>query len=90
MHGAAQWGMTEVVKFLASQGANVNAPDRRGFTPLDYALGRAGGFGFDGKSGVAREDTAKAIRELGGKEGTPTGTAAPERRPNGAQDDDTN
>jgi hypothetical protein len=34
-----------------------------------------------------REETAKAIRELGGVEGKPTGVAAPERRPNGAQDD---
>ena len=87
LHGAAQWGLTDVVKFLHAQGADINAADRRGFTPLDYALGRAGGFGFDGKAGVVRGETAKAIRELGGKEGTPTGTAIQERRPNGAQDD---
>jgi len=87
LHGAAQWGMTDVARFLQSQGANINAPDRRGMTPLDYAEGRAGGFGFDGKAGVAHADTAKAIRELGGKEGTPSGEAVPERRPNGAQDD---
>ena len=87
MHGAAQWGLTDVVKFLHAQGANINAPDRRGLTPLDHAEGRAGGFGFDGKAGVTRDATAKAIRELGGKEGTPTGDAIPERRANGAQDD---
>lgn len=87
MHGAAQWGLTDVVKFLQSQGANVNAADRRGLTPLDHAEGRAGGFGFDGKAGVTREATAKAIRELGGTEGKPTGEALPERRANGAQDD---
>ena len=90
LHGAAQWGLTEVVKFLHSQGANINATDRRGMTPLDYAEGRAGGFGFDGKAGVTRADTAKAIRELGGHEGKPSGEALPERRPNGAQDDTTN
>lgn len=87
LHGAAQWGLTGVVKFLASQGGDINAADRRGFTPLDYSEGRAGGFGFDGKASVVHEDTAKAIRELGGQAGTPTGTALPPRRPNGAQDD---
>ena len=87
LHGAAQWGLTDVVKFLQSQGADINAADRRGLTPLDYAEGRAGGFGFDGKAGVVRETTAKVIRDLGGKEGAPTGEALPERRANGAQDD---
>ena len=90
MHGAALWGMTDVVKFLAQNGADINIKDKRGLTPLDHAMGLAGGFGFDGNSGVTREDTAKAIRELGGMPGSPTGAAAPERRPNGAQDDDTN
>jgi ankyrin repeat protein len=87
LHGAAQWGLTDVVTFLQAQGANINAADRRGMTPLDYAEGRAGGFGFDGKAGVTHPETAKVIRDLGGKEGTPTGQALPERRPNGAQDD---
>ena len=90
LHGAAQWGLTDVAKFLATRGANINAADRRGFTPLDYALGRAGGFGFDGKAAVVHEDTAKAIEALGGTPGTPTGSALPERRPNGAQDDPNN
>jgi hypothetical protein len=87
LHGAAQWGLTNVVKFLHSHGGDINAADRHGFTPLDYAEGRAGGFGFDGKSSVVHEDTAKIIRELGGKPGTPTGAALPARRPNGAQDE---
>ena len=90
LHGAALWGLTDVVKFLKEAGADLNAADRRGFTPLDHALGRAGGFGFDGRSGVERPETAKVIRSLGGIEGTPTGVPAPERRPNGAQDDDPN
>ena len=88
LHGAAMWGLTDVVKFLHEKGADINARDKRGFTPLDHALGRAGGFGFGGTSGVVREETAKAIRELGGVEGRPTGATAPARRPNGAQDDD--
>ena len=87
LHGAALWGLTDVVTFVHQNGADINAKDKRGLTPLDHALGRAGGFGFDGRSGVAREETAKAIRELGGVEGTTTPAAAPERRPNGAQDE---
>lgn len=89
LHGAAQWGLTNVLRFLHAQGANINAADRRGLTPLDYAEGRAGGFGFDGKAGVAHADAAAVIRELGGREGRSTGEALPERRPNGAQDDAT-
>ena len=88
LHGSALWGLTDVVRFLHQSGVDINAPDKRGLTPLDHALGRAGGFGFGGGSGVAREETAKAIRELGGIEGTPTGAEAPARRPNGAQDED--
>jgi ankyrin repeat protein len=88
LHGSALWGLTDVVRYLHQHGADINARDKRGLTPLDHALGRAGGFGFGGSSGVVRDETAKAIRELGGIEGTPTGVAAPARRPNGAQDDD--
>ena len=45
--------------------------DSRGLTPLQTALGQAGGFGFGGRAGVVREETAKVIRELGGVPGTP-------------------
>ena len=31
-------------------------------------MGKAGGFGFDGRSGVERPETVKAIRELLGPE----------------------
>ena len=86
LHGAAMWGLTDVVKFMQENGGDINVKDKRGLTPLSYALGQAGAFGFDGKSGVTREETAKAIRALGGIEGKAT-AAAPERRPNGAQDD---
>ena len=63
-HGAAMWGYTDVIKFLAKNGADLTIKDKRGLTPLDAAMGLAGGLGFDGKSGTVREDTAKAIREL--------------------------
>ena len=39
-------------------------PDKDGFTPLDVALGKAGGFGFSGNEGVVREGTAALLREL--------------------------
>ena len=90
-HGAALWGLTDVVRFLHENGAKLDAKDKRGFTPLDTALGLSGGFGFDGRSGVAREDTAKAIRELGGIAGTPVPAAAragAATRPERTQDDD--
>lgn len=57
--------------------------------PLDHALGRAGGFGFDGRSGVERPETAKVIRELGGNDGKPTG-AAPGRGRNPQDEPDPN
>ena len=40
LHGAARWGWTEVVSFLAASGANVSARDVRGLTPLDMARGK--------------------------------------------------
>ncbi len=40
--------------------------DSRGFTPLQTALGQAGGFGFGGRAGVVREETAGVIAELTG------------------------
>ena len=64
LFGAARQGYTEVVKFLAQNGARLDVKNSRGFTPLDAAEGRAGGAGFDGTAGVPHEDTAAAIREL--------------------------
>ena len=80
-HGAALWGLTDVVKFLHKNGANLNVSDKRGYNALDYARGLAGGLGFDGKSSIVHEDTAKAIAELGGIAGTPIPGAAT-RSPN--------
>ena len=67
-HGAALWGVTDVIKFLHSKGANLAQKDKRGLSALDTAMGKAGGFGFDGRSGVERPETVKAIRELLGPE----------------------
>ena len=63
-HGAAMWGYTDVIKFMAQNGADLTIKDKRGLTPLDAAMGLAGGLGFDGKSGVVREETAKALRDI--------------------------
>ena len=55
-----------MIRFLAAKGAALDTPDKDGFTPLDVALGKAGGFGFSGKEGVVREATATLLRELVG------------------------
>jgi ankyrin repeat protein len=65
-HGAALWGMTDVIKFLHENGVDLNRKDSRGLTPLQTALGQAGGFGFGGNAGVVREETAKVIADLTG------------------------
>jgi uncharacterized protein len=64
LHGAAIKGWTKVVQYLADKGAKLDAKDQRGFTPLDAALGKAGGFGFDGAAGEVHEDTAKLLQRL--------------------------
>ncbi len=63
-HGAAMWGYTDVIKFLGQNNADLNVKDKRGLTPLDSAMGLAGGLGFDGKTGAVREETAKALRDI--------------------------
>ncbi|HLQ78597.1 MAG TPA: ankyrin repeat domain-containing protein [Terriglobia bacterium] len=64
LHGAALQGFDPVVQFLVDNGAKLDAKDRNGRTPLDMAMGLAGGAGFDGTAGVAHESTATLIRKL--------------------------
>jgi hypothetical protein len=64
LHGAATQGFDRVIRFLAGRGGSLDVKDKRGFTPLDAAMGLAGGFGFDGRSGINRDSTAAVIREL--------------------------
>ncbi len=45
LHGAALWGWSDVVQFLAGNGANLEAKDANGKTALDAAMGRAGAQG---------------------------------------------
>jgi ankyrin repeat protein len=92
-HGAALWGLTEVIRFLHENKVDLTRKDSRGLTPLQTALGEAGGFGFGGRAGVVREETAKVIAELTGASLTDAkaraakaSAAAPQSR--GTQDDD--
>ena len=64
LHGAAQKGYDQVVRLLVSQGGKLDVKDRRGFTPLDAAMGRLGNGGFDGSRADVHESTAALIREL--------------------------
>ena len=64
VHGSAMQGYDDVIRFLASKGAKLDTADSDGFTPLDVALGKAGGFGFSGREGVVREATAALLTEL--------------------------
>jgi ankyrin repeat protein len=61
LHAAVGRG-DPVVKFLASRGASLNLKNKAGFTPLDVALGKAGGRG--GRGGVVRDSTAALLRQL--------------------------
>jgi uncharacterized protein len=64
LHGAALWGWNDVVKTLVSHNADLNAKDAKGNTPLESALGKAGGHGRGGTRIEVREATATLIREL--------------------------
>lgn len=64
LHGAALLGFDQVVAALAERGAAINLRDNNGHTPLDTALGLAGGFGFTGGEGRVNESTAELIRNL--------------------------
>ena len=63
LHGAASHGMDTVVRYLAEQGADVNAPNQRGQTPLDVAV--------YSRERFERKSTVTLLRSLGGTEGAP-------------------
>ena len=64
LHEAARWGWNDVVKFLVLKGANVDAKDNRGMTPVDSALGKAGGNSRGGQRIDVHEDTAELLLKL--------------------------
>lgn len=63
LHAAAQWGWTDVVRYLVERGARIDIRDAQGRTPLDAALGLGGGRGR-GDNTDPHEDTAALLREL--------------------------
>ena len=64
LHGAAFWGWNDVVKYLVQKGANLDAKDNRGFTPIDSALGKAGGNSRGGQRIDVHQDTADLLKQL--------------------------
>jgi uncharacterized protein len=64
LHGAAFWGWNDVVKYLVGKGAKLDAKDNRGFTPIDSALGKAGGNSRGGQRIDVHQDTADLLKQL--------------------------
>ena len=71
LHGAAFWGWNDVVAHLLAKGADINLADNRGFTALDYAMGRAGGNSRGGQRIDIHKDTGDLLISKGGIAGTP-------------------
>ena len=70
LHGAAERGLTPLVKFLAEHGADLKAKDAVGRTPLDLAKG----IGVPGVKAASREpfqDTVAALESLMAAKGIP-------------------
>jgi ankyrin repeat protein len=65
VHGAALWGWSAYVKFLADNGARLDVKDQSGSTALDVAQGKAG---VTGRVGVAvaepHPETAALLQQL--------------------------
>jgi uncharacterized protein len=83
LHGAAFWGWNKVVEYLLAKGADINLADNRGFTALDYAMGRAGGNSRGGQRIDIHKETGDLIIAKGGKAGTPVPQAGGARGPGG-------
>jgi ankyrin repeat protein len=64
LHGAAFWGWNAAVQYLVDRGADLNAKDNQGKTPVDSALGKAGGNSRGGQRIDVHEDTAALLRKL--------------------------
>ena len=71
LHGAAFWGWNKVVEYLLSKGADVNLTDERGYTAVDYAMGRAQGNSRGGQRKDVHQDAADLLTSKGGIAGTP-------------------
>jgi ankyrin repeat protein len=71
LHGAAFWGWNRVVEYLLQKGADISLADSRGYTAVDYAMGRAGGNSRGGQRIDVHKDTADLLISKGGVAGTP-------------------
>jgi hypothetical protein len=63
LYGAAFWGWKDVVDYLVMRGAKIDVADPAGLTPVDAAMGRAGGHGR-GSTIEVYKDTATRLEEL--------------------------
>lgn len=70
LYAAAGFGWADLVGYLIEHGAAVDVVDAHGRSPLDAALGNAGG-----RLDTAHEDVAEILRAAGARE-TATGAAA--------------
>jgi len=80
LHGAAFWGWNDVVEYLLKKGADINLTDGRGFTAVDYAMGRAGGNSRGGQRIDVHKETGDLLISKGGIAGT---SVQPSGRPGG-------
>jgi len=63
LFGAAFWGWNDVARYLVERGARIDVADAQGLTPIDSALGRAGGHGR-GSTIEVFADTAELLETL--------------------------
>ena len=77
LHEAARWGWNDVVRFLVDHGADLQAKDNRGMTPVDSAMGKAGGNSRGGQRIDVHEDTAALLKQLIAAAGTKPAAARP-------------
>jgi ankyrin repeat protein len=81
LHGAAFWGWNKVVEYLLAKGADINLKDSRGYTAVDYAMGRAGGNSRGGQRIDVHKETGDLLIAKGGVAGTPAQQGARPRGP---------
>ncbi len=62
LHGAINWGWTDVIRFLVDQGARIDLRDAEGRTVYETAIG--GGRRGRGDTDVAQDEIARLLREL--------------------------
>lgn len=85
LDGASFWGWNKVVEYLLGKGADINIADARGYTAVDYAMGRAQGNSRGGQRKDIHQDTADLLMANGGKAGTPIPQPAGGRGGRGGQ-----